>query len=108
MNAKAAFIAVALVAAAPAYAGDLSLIAQQTGLSERKVQMLMGNRTPFAEYTRSYERAREQFENALGKERAADLLAGRTITLDIPRDARVATTNQAPERHVAVVEAPAR
>ena len=74
MKAKIAFIALALAASMPAWAeqskdpiGDL---AQATGLSERKVQMIVGNRTAFAEYPYTYDRALKKFVGAIGEVRS--------------------------------------
>ena len=84
MNARTALLAVALTATAPAFAGDNSVaeLAEYTGLSERQVQMIIGNRTPFAEYTRSYNRSLAQFKRALGDERVDQLLAGEPVVLE--------------------------
>ncbi|NUO75275.1 MAG: hypothetical protein HOQ32_04600 [Lysobacter sp.] len=81
MNARTAlFVVVAMAAAAPVYANEVvSTLSQETGLSERKVQMIVGNRTAFAEYTRSYDRSLEKFKRALGDERYERLMAGKTI-----------------------------
>lgn len=92
MKAKFALLALALAAAAPAYAGQtvIEQLSQETGISERKIQMIVGNRTPFAEYTYTYERYKAKFIRALGKERAATLLAGGTITLRNGNDVNLA------------------
>lgn len=80
MNARTALFVVAMAAAAPVYANAVvDTLSQETGLSERKVQMIVGNRTAFAEYTRSYDRSLEQFKRALGDERYQRLMAGQTI-----------------------------
>ena len=69
MKAKIAFIALAMAATMPAWAadpvGDLSKV---TGLSERKVQMLLGNRTAFAEYPYTYDRSLRKFVGTVGKD----------------------------------------
>ena len=80
MNARTALFVVAMAAAAPVYANEVvSTLSQETGLSERKVQMIIGNRTAFAEYTRSYDRSLAQFKRGLGDERYQRLMAGKTI-----------------------------
>ncbi|KRD34250.1 hypothetical protein ASE43_10760 [Lysobacter sp. Root983] len=69
-----------MAATAPVYANEVvGTLSQETGLSERKVQMIVGNRTAFAEYTRSYDRSLAQFKRALGNERYQRLMAGQTI-----------------------------
>ncbi|HEY5803736.1 MAG TPA: hypothetical protein VIT90_08610 [Lysobacter sp.] len=85
MNAKIAFIALALAASMPAWAeqskdpiGDL---AQATGLSERKVQMIVGNRTAFAEYPYTYDRALRQFVGVIGEVRYEQLMDGQAVAI---------------------------
>jgi len=82
MKAKIAFIALAMAVTAPAWAadpvGDLSKI---TGLTERKVQMIVGNRTAFAEYPYTYDRALEKFVSAVGKENYNRLMEGEAVAL---------------------------
>lgn len=83
MKAKIAFIALAMAAAMPAWAGedpvgDLSKI---TGLSERKVQMLLGNRTAFAEYPYTYDRSLRKFVGAVGKDNYDRLMNGESVVL---------------------------
>lgn len=82
MNARTALFVVAMAAAAPVYANEVvSTLSQETGLSERKVQMIIGNRTAFAEYTRSYDRSLVQFKRELGNERYQRLMAGKPIQI---------------------------
>ena len=82
MKAKIAFIALAMAVTAPAWAadpvGDLSKI---TGLSERKVQMIVGNRTAFAEYPYTYDRALEKFVAAIGEDNYDRLMDGEAVAL---------------------------
>ncbi|HEY5851518.1 MAG TPA: hypothetical protein VIT62_12235 [Lysobacter sp.] len=85
MKAKIAFIALALAASMPAWAeqskdpiGDL---AQATGLSERKVQMLVGNRTAFAEYPYTYDRALRKFVGVIGEVRYEQLMDGQAVAI---------------------------
>jgi hypothetical protein len=86
MKAKIAALVVALAAVAPsAWAqesedpvGDL---AQITGLSERKVQMILGNRTSFAEYPYTYQRSLEKFVDAVGEVRYEMLISGQPVEL---------------------------
>lgn len=84
MKAKIAFIALAMAVAAPAWAyddpiGDLSKI---TGLTERKVSMIVGNRTAFAEYPYTYDRALRKFVTAVGKENYQRLMNGEAVALE--------------------------
>jgi hypothetical protein len=82
MKAKIAFIALAMAAAMPAWAadpiGDLSKI---SGLSERKVQMLLGNRTAFAEYPYTYDRSLRKFVGAVGRDNYDRLMNGESVAL---------------------------
>ena len=82
MKAKIAFIALAMAVTAPAWAadpvGDLSKI---TGLTERKVTMIVGNRTAFAEYPYTYDRALDKFVAAIGKENYNRLMDGEAVAL---------------------------
>lgn len=85
MKAKIAFIALALVASMPAWAEQskdpINDLSQVTGLSERKVQMIVGNRTAFAEYTYTYDRALKKFVNAIGETRYEQLMNGESVAL---------------------------
>ena len=105
MKAKIAALVVALATVAPSAwsaeaedpVGDL---AQITGLSERKVQMIVGNRSSFAEYPYTYQRSLEKFVDAVGEVRYQMLISGhpvelqdeqgRTITFQI-RDSKLVT-----------------
>ena len=86
MKAKIAALVVALATVAPAAwaaeeedpVGDL---AQITGLSERKVQMIVGNRSSFAEYPYTYQRSLEKFVDAVGEVRYQMLIGGQPIEL---------------------------
>lgn len=92
MKTTTALIVLALSAATPAYAADmLDVLVEETGLTARQVQMIVGNRTPFIEHRYNYGRSLAQFKRALGNERAEQLIAGETIVLERRREARVAT-----------------
>ena len=72
MNTRLALLAATLAAiSAPAFAGDdpCSQLARETGLSERKVNMILGNRTSFAEYPYTYERSVATLRKAIGAAR---------------------------------------
>lgn len=105
MKAKIAALVVALAAVAPsAWAAEaedpVGDLAQITGLSERKVQMIVGNRSSFAEYPYTYQRSLEKFVDAVGEVRYQMLISGhpvelqdeqgRTITFQI-RDSKLVT-----------------
>lgn len=84
MKARLASIAVAMmVVTAPAWAAENPVreLARETGLSERKVQMILGTRTAFAEYTYTYDRALEKFKAGIGEERYQRLISGERVTL---------------------------
>ena len=89
MKIRHAIAALAFVAASPAYAQDtVAELAEATGLSERKVQMIVGNRTPFAEYRHSYDRSLAQFRAALGEDQYRRFVAGLPVDLDAVARAR--------------------
>jgi hypothetical protein len=91
----AALIAIAMASSAPAFAGDLvDSLTRETGMHERQVLMIIGNRTPYVESRSNYSRSLAQFKRALGNERAERLIAGETIVLDQRADVRVATLDQ--------------
>ncbi|MFD0739262.1 hypothetical protein ACFQZQ_08225 [Lysobacter koreensis] len=83
MKAKIAGLLLAIAAAAPAYAADnvVEQLAHDSGLSVRKVQMILGNRTSFAEYPYTYQRSLEKFQARIGKENYNQLMAGQPIKL---------------------------
>ena len=109
MNLRIAALAaiVAVFASAPAYAGDpdeinrgsrtnsVKDLANYTNLSERRIQMILGCRTCFAEYRYTYNRSLAQFKRALGNERYEQLMAGRPVALDDQDGNRVASTGGA-------------
>ena len=84
MKAKIAALVVALAAVAPsAWAAEeedpVGDLAQITGLSERKVQMIVGNRTSFAEYPYTYQRPPEKLVDAVGEVRYQMLISGQPV-----------------------------
>lgn len=83
MKAKIAFIALAMAAAMPAWAGDdpIGDLSKITGLSERKVQMILGARTAFAEYPYTYDRALRKFVSGVGKDNYHRLMNGESVAL---------------------------
>lgn len=95
MKTRTALIVLAMAAATPAYAADMvEVLAEETGLSERQVQMIVGNRTPFIEHRYNYSRSLKQFKRALGEELAQQLIAGETVVLERRREARIATLDE--------------
>ncbi|MBF6022516.1 hypothetical protein [Lysobacter niastensis] len=84
MKAKIAVLVFALAAVAPsawAQEDPLGELSQITGLSERKVQMILGNRTSFAEYPYTYQRSLEKFVDAVGEVRYEQLMSGQPVEL---------------------------
>ena len=76
MNIRLACLAVALMAvSAPSMAGEnTKRLAQETGLTERQVQMVLGNRTPFAEYRTSYQHSVEKMVAVIGPARYNEMI----------------------------------
>lgn len=67
-------------------------LANYTGLSERRVQMILGCRTCFAEYVYTYRRSLDKFKRALGDKRYERLMAGQPIDLEDEHEDHIATT----------------
>lgn len=84
MKIKIAVLAFAMVAILPAYAGnqDIRDLAAYTGMSERKVKMILGTRTAYAEYPYTYERYKARFVRTLGKDKYERLISGEPVRLD--------------------------
>ena len=72
-------------------------LADETGLSQQRVRMVVGPRSGYGEYRITYARAQRQFKNALGEERYSDLMAGRKIELYNQKAANVAMVDAKPE-----------
>jgi hypothetical protein len=84
MKAKLAVLVLALAAMSPVHAAnyvDLEQLASETGLTVRKVQMILGTRTAFAEYPYTYQRSVAKFRRALGDENYHRLLSGQPVKL---------------------------
>ncbi|MFC5570038.1 hypothetical protein ACFPN1_08210 [Lysobacter yangpyeongensis] len=93
MNTRLAILAAVLMAAsAPALAGGdnpCRQLAQETGLSERKVNMVLGNRTSFAEYTYTYDRSLARLRKTIGEGRYDQLMnKGELISASVDVKAR--------------------
>ena len=87
MNTRTALVVALLAAPFSAQAGDtIQQLSEHTGLSERRVQMILGNRTSFAEYPYTYQRSLEQFRQALGEENYRRLMEGQTVVLQSAPD----------------------
>jgi len=76
MKIRLACLAVALMAvSAPSMAGDnFKQLAQETGLTVRQVQMVLGNRTPFFEYRTSYQASVAKLQAVVGKARYDEMI----------------------------------
>ncbi|AWV08290.1 hypothetical protein [Marilutibacter maris] len=87
MKVQIATLVLATAAALPAWAGNdpITELSGITGLSERKVQMVLGNRTAYAEYRYTYDRSVKAFTRAVGEENFHRLLNGEEVAL---RDAQ--------------------
>jgi len=77
-----AIAAMTAAASAAAAGNDIEQLAAYTGMSERSVRMLVGNRTPFVEHRYTYERSLRKFRNALGKNNYDRLMSGQPIKRD--------------------------
>jgi len=83
MKGKIAVMVFAMAAMLPAYAGnqDIQNLAAYTGMSVRKVQMIVGTRTAFAEYPYTYQRYKARFVKTLGEENYQQLMSGQPVKL---------------------------
>lgn len=83
MKIKIAVLAFAMVAIFPAHAGnqDIRDLAAYTGMSERKVKMILGARTAYAEYPYTYTRYKARFVKTLGKDQYQRLISGEPVRL---------------------------
>jgi hypothetical protein len=83
MNIRYAFAVIAVLAATPALAEEdlVRTLSEQSGLSERKVRMLLGNRSAYAEYPYTHQRSVEQLEKAIGKDNYQRLISGQRIEM---------------------------
>jgi hypothetical protein len=83
MKTRIAVMVLALAAMLPAYAGskDIQNLATYTGMSVRKVQMIVGTRTAFAEYPYTYQRYKARFVKTLGEENYQQLMSGQPVKL---------------------------
>ncbi|NDK38269.1 hypothetical protein DT603_05365 [Pseudoxanthomonas gei] len=70
-----------LVAAPIASAASTAELARETGLSERNIRMILGARTPYAEYRIDYNRKLRQFKQVVGEDNYQRLMNGEAIVL---------------------------
>jgi hypothetical protein len=104
MNATTASLMAAVLAVAPlaAHADDsVAQLARETGLTERNVRMVLGARTPYAEYRVMYSRVERQFKRAVGEDNYDRLMRGESIVIERTRTreavaARAAGASSAP------------
>lgn len=85
MNVRTASLMAAVLAIAPlaAHADDtVAQLAQKTGLTERNVRMVLGARTPYAEYRIVYNRVQRQFKDAVGESNYDRLMRGESIVIE--------------------------
>jgi predicted transcriptional regulator len=89
MKLRLASLAVALMAvSAPSMAADnCEELAQEIGLTERQVQMILGNRTSYAEYRTSYNSSVRKMQNAIGRDRYDQMLSSGRFA-DVSVDAK--------------------
>lgn len=84
MKTKIAVLVLVMAAMLPAHAGskDIKDLAAYTGMSVRKVQMIVGTRTAYAEYPYTYQRYKARFVKALGEDNYQRLMSGEAVRLD--------------------------
>lgn len=70
MYARIALLAAVLAVTPLAHAGEtVAGLARETGLTERNIRMLVGARTPYAEYRSNFTRVDRQFKEVVGEVR---------------------------------------
>lgn len=85
MNARTPLLVALLALPLSAQAGDsIKQLAEYAGMSERKVQMVIGPRTAFPEYRASYQRAAAQFRVAVGDENFRRAMKGESFVIELP------------------------
>jgi hypothetical protein len=84
MKTRIAALVFAIASITPAFASQhvtIRSLSEETGLSERKVLMIVGCRTCVAGYAYTYQPALDKFRKALGKESYERLMSGQSIKL---------------------------
>lgn len=96
MKVRIAVLVLAMAAVLPAHAGrkDIKDLAAYTGISERKVMMILGARSSYAEYPYTYQRYKTRFVKALGEDNYQRLISGRAVRLDNGVVVRIRTTER--------------
>lgn len=91
MKTKFAIAAAMLITAAPVWAAETTVeqLSEQTGISERHVRMIVGDRTPYPEYPYTYERQLKKFKAALGEANYQRLMSGQPIQLPNGKEIRI-------------------
>ena len=84
MKIRLAIVVALMALAAPAWAGEdpIGELSKQTGVSERHVRMLLGARTPYAEYPYTYTRELRKFKAGIGEANYRRLMSGQPILLN--------------------------
>jgi hypothetical protein len=82
-------LALATLFSTNAFAGEdiIGALADQTGLTERQVKMVVGPRSSHAAYLASYDQVQRQFVKSVGQERYKELLARRDAKAQEPAEA---------------------
>lgn len=77
--------------AAPAVAGDdaIQALAQHAGLTERKVDIVLGQPMSQLEQRYVYQHAKHRLERAIGRDAVRRLQAGETVMIRLPTKGRV-------------------
>lgn len=93
MKTKIAIAAIALMAVtAPTAAADedpVKTLAEASGLSERQVRMITGDRSAFGEYRISYDRAQRKLKAAIGKANYQRLMSGQPVQLPNGKEVQI-------------------
>lgn len=85
---RALFAILLALAASPVWAEDnpCKILAEETGMSERKVRMLLGTPTAYAEYPYTYARYLRRFRAAVGEYRYDQMMNHDRLVMATPDD----------------------
>ena len=98
MYARIALFAAVLAVTPLAHSGEtVAALAQETGLTERNIQMLVGARSSFAEHRSNFARVDRIFMEAVGEVRY-ERLTGRTASSSKSCEASVTRSTQRKEQ----------
>lgn len=91
MKVRLALLVTLMAVAAPAWAAEdpIGELSRQTGVSERHVRMLLGVRTPYAEYPYTYARELRKFKAGIGEANYQRLMSGQPILLPNGKEVQV-------------------